>query len=60
MRDLAEIETLEQLGEWIRTIMPNALVVDTEGELVIQTGLTYEMGGLLVPLDQEELEEARN
>lgn len=54
-----DIQTLEQLGEMIREIMPNALIVDTEGELIIQTGLNYDMGNLLTPLSAEELEEVR-
>ena len=54
-----DIQTLEQLGEMIREIMPNALIVDTEGELVIQTGLTYDLGNLLTPLSDEDLEEIR-
>ena len=54
-----DIQTLEQLGEMIREIMPNALIVDTEGELIIQTGLGYDMGNILTPLSAEELEEIR-
>lgn len=54
-----DIQTLEQLGEMIREIMPNALIVDTEGEIIIQTGLSYDMGNILEPLTAEELEEIR-
>jgi len=31
------------------TILPNALVVDTNDEVIIQTGLVSDLGGILMP-----------
>ena len=48
-----EIDTLNDLVEWAKENMPNALIVETEGEIVIQTGLTTSMGGYLYPIERE-------
>ena len=44
---LAEIDTLADLILWAGENMPGALVVEGEGEIIIQTGLVSTMGGYL-------------
>jgi aromatic ring-opening dioxygenase LigB subunit len=56
---LEQAETCQELIEAVTTVFPNALVVVTEGEIVIQTGIGLSMGDYLEPLDDEELEEIR-
>ena len=48
------MDTMEDLIKAIRSILPNALVVDTNDEVIIQTGLVADMGGLLSPAFNEE------
>jgi len=50
---LQEVDTLQELIEWARENMSNALIVETEGEIVIQTGLQSTMGGYLHPVERE-------
>lgn len=50
---LQEIDTIQELVEWAKENMPNALIVETEGEIVIQTGLQSTMGGYLHPVERE-------
>ena len=50
---LQEIDTLQDLIEWAKENMSGALIVETEGEIVIQTGLTSTMGGYLHPIERE-------
>lgn len=50
---LQEIDTIQDLIEWARENMPEALIVETEGEIVIQTGLQSTMGGYLHPVERE-------
>lgn len=56
---LSEVETLHELKEWLKGNLPNGLIVETEGEIIIHTGLTVEMNGEIIPLDLEELGEIR-
>jgi hypothetical protein len=51
---LQEIDTLQELTKWAQENMPGALIVETEGEIVIQTGLISTMGGYLHPVEREE------
>ena len=46
--------TLQELTEQIKTILPNALVVDTNDEVIIQTGLVSDLGGILMPAFESE------
>jgi hypothetical protein len=48
------MNTLEDLIEVIKTILPNALVVDTNDEVIIQTGLVSDLGGILMPAFERE------
>lgn len=50
---LQEVDTIQELIEWTRENMPDALIVETEGEIVIQTGLQSTMGGYLHPVERE-------
>jgi len=50
---LQEVDTIQELIEWARESMPDALIVETEGEIVIQTGLQSTMGGYLHPVERE-------
>ena len=49
-----DCETLTELIEWAKGHIPDALIVETEGEIIIQTGLTTSMGGYLHPINEEE------
>ena len=57
--ELEKVELFTEFREFFESILPNCLVVITEGEIVIQTGIGYGMGDQVYPMDQEELEEAR-
>ena len=50
---LQEVDTIQDLIEWAKENMPDALIVETEGEIVIQTGLQSTMGGYLNPVERE-------
>jgi hypothetical protein len=50
---LQEIDTLQDLILWAKENMPGALIVETEGEIIIQTGLESTMGGYLHPIERE-------
>jgi hypothetical protein len=56
---LEEVELFTEFREFFESILPNCLVVITEGEIVIQTGIGYGMGDQVYAMDDEELEEAR-
>jgi hypothetical protein len=56
---LEEVELFTEFREFFESILPNCLVVITEGEIVIQTGIGYGMGDQVYAMDEEELEEAR-
>ena len=49
-----DCETLTELIEWAKGHIPNALIVETEGEIIIQTGITTSMGGYLHSIESEE------
>jgi hypothetical protein len=51
--------TFDDLTKFITEVFPNALIVATEGEIYIQTGLALDMGNLIYPIDEEELTEIR-
>jgi len=51
--------TFDDLTKFITKVFPNALIVATEGEIYIQTGLALDMGNLIYPIDEEELTEIR-
>jgi hypothetical protein len=51
---LQEIDTLNDLIEWALEYMPDALIVETEGEIIIQTRLMATMGGYLHKIGGDE------
>ena len=50
---LQEIDTIQELREWVKENMPNALVVDCDDEVGLQTGLVSTMGGYLHEKEEE-------
>jgi hypothetical protein len=52
MSDLVAIDTRADLVEWVKANMPGASVHDLEGEMIIHTGLTWEMNGELMPIEE--------
>lgn len=50
---LQEVDTIQDLVKWGKENLPGALIVETEGEIVIQTGLQSTMGGYLHPIERE-------
>jgi hypothetical protein len=59
MKEFYQVEDYTEFRAFFESILPNCLVVITEGEIVIQTGIGYGMGDQVYPLDKEELEEIR-
>ena len=56
---LDEVETINDLKEWVKIKFPNgATVVEGESGIVINTGLESSMGGYLHPIDPIERERA--
>ena len=52
---LQEIDTIQDLKEWIEENMPGArLTVDSAGDIVIHTGLMSTMAGYLYKNEEEE------
>jgi hypothetical protein len=48
--NLTEVDTIQDLKEWVTDNMPRAHVtIDSAGTLVIHTGLIETMGGYLHP-----------
>jgi hypothetical protein len=47
-----DCQTLTELIEWAKGHIPNALIVETEGEIIIQTGLATSTGGYLHPVEE--------
>lgn len=48
------MDTMQDLMVAIKTILPNALVVETNDEVIIQTGLVSDLGGILMPAFERE------
>lgn len=48
------MNTIDDLINAIKIILPNALVVDTNDEVIIQTGLVSDLGGILMPAFERE------
>lgn len=47
-------ETFDELKEWLEGNLPGASMHDLDGEIIIHTGLTHEMGGVLYPIESGE------
>ena len=48
------MQTMQDLIDAIKPILPNALLVETNDEIIIQTGLLSDLGGILMPAFKEE------
>ena len=47
-----DIETINDLQAWVdERLAPSKVVIDSNGEVIIRTGLTVEMNGELYPLE---------
>ena len=46
-----DLETRADLIEWAKGHLPGASVHDLDGEIIIHTGLTWEMNGELMPIE---------
>lgn len=56
--EVKDLETIDNLREWVdERLWPAKVELDTNGEVVIRTGLTVEMNGVLLPLEQDEQDE---
>jgi hypothetical protein len=52
---LQEVDTIQDLKEWVEENMPGArLTVDSMGDVVIHTGLHSTMGGYLHEREEED------
>jgi hypothetical protein len=47
------MNTMEDLIEAIKPILPNALVIDTDSGILIETNLELGLGGLLQAIERE-------
>jgi hypothetical protein len=47
------MQTMQDLIDLIKPILPNALVIDTDEGILIETGLELGLGGLLQPIEGE-------
>lgn len=47
------MDTMADLIEAIKPILPNALVIDTDSGILIETGLELGLGGLLQVIERE-------
>ena len=53
MLSLSEVDTIQELKEWVSENMPGAYV-ESEGEVTIYTGLIATMGGYLHAKESED------
>lgn len=54
MLSLSEVDTIQELKEWVSENMPGArLTEDSAGDIVIHTGLHSTMGGYLHEREKE-------
>ena len=50
--EVKDIETISNLQDWVNErLWPAKVVIDSNGEVVIRTGLTVEMNGVMYPLE---------
>jgi hypothetical protein len=47
------MQTMQDLINAIKPILPNALVIDTDEGILIETNLKLGLGGLLQPMETE-------
>ena len=52
---VADLETIDHLREWVdERLYGSVVVIDTNGEVVIRTGMGIDLGNYLYPLNEEE------
>jgi hypothetical protein len=52
---VADLETIDHLREWVdERLYGSTVVLDTNGEVIIRTGLGIDLGNYLYPLNEEE------
>lgn len=44
---------INDLSQWVMSKLPNAIFEEIDGEIVIHTGLTEDIGGYLYPIKEE-------
>lgn len=44
---------INDLTQWVLDTLPDARIQERDGEIVIYTGLTEDMGGYLYPIGEE-------
>ena len=47
------MQTMQDLIDLIKPILPNALIIDTDEGVLIETGLELDLGGLLQTIERE-------
>ena len=47
------MQTMQDLIDQIKTILPNALIIDTDSGILIETGLELGLGGLIQTYERE-------
>jgi hypothetical protein len=47
------MQTMQDLIDAIKPILPNALIIDTDDGVLIETNLQLGLGGLLEPMEPE-------
>jgi len=52
-RERERVQTMQDLIEAIKPILPNALVIDTDSGILIETNLELGLGGLLQTIERE-------
>jgi hypothetical protein len=50
---LDQVDTIQDLKDWLHENMPEASLNEVEGEVTISTGLVSTMGGYLYPIERE-------
>jgi hypothetical protein len=52
---VADLETLDHLREYVEErLTGSTVIIDTNGEVVIRTGMGIDLGNYLYPLNEEE------
>jgi hypothetical protein len=52
-REGESMNTMQDLIDLIKPILPNALIIDTDEGVLIETGLELDLGGLLQTIERE-------
>jgi len=52
--DINEVETIDDLRNWIVQFFPDAVVQLSDKDIIIKTGMDVAMGGYLYPIKERE------